>query len=205
MRRHRQLVRALSLSTVAAVRLAGRLRAGPGRQPALRHRLRRGPAGCSRRPPSRRAGPPPIEAPKNDLSWRDCTSRVFGDAAVPPIPGVTLDCASYDADLDSDQRRHRNGQHRRGARPVGADPGRRRSAGDDHRIGPAVVGAAAGVAVARRRRRAQDASDRGGRPPRHRACRARWTAATCSTARRCSTRRSSSPATTPSPTSARSP
>ncbi|MGE0218135.1 alpha/beta fold hydrolase [Mycolicibacterium sp.] len=45
-------------------------------------------------------GPPPIEAPKNELSWRDCTSRVFGDAAVDPIPGVTLDCASYDADLD---------------------------------------------------------------------------------------------------------
>ena len=46
------------------------------------------------------AGPPPIEAPKNDLSWRDCTSRVFSDAAVQPLPGVTLDCASYDADLD---------------------------------------------------------------------------------------------------------
>nr|WP_041782854.1 alpha/beta hydrolase [Mycolicibacterium chubuense] len=45
-------------------------------------------------------GPPAIEAPKNDLSWRDCTSRVFGAAAVDPIPGVTLDCASYDADLD---------------------------------------------------------------------------------------------------------
>jgi pimeloyl-ACP methyl ester carboxylesterase len=46
------------------------------------------------------AGPPAIEAPKNDLSWRDCTSRVFGAAGVDPIPGVTLDCASYDADLD---------------------------------------------------------------------------------------------------------
>ena len=45
-------------------------------------------------------GPPPIEAPKNDLSWRDCTSRVFSDAAVQPLPGVTLDCATYDADLD---------------------------------------------------------------------------------------------------------
>ncbi|WP_343601479.1 alpha/beta hydrolase [Mycobacterium sp.] len=45
-------------------------------------------------------GPPPIAAPKNDLSWRDCTSRVFGDAAVPAAPGVKLDCASYDADLD---------------------------------------------------------------------------------------------------------
>ncbi|OBI46098.1 protease [Mycobacterium kyorinense] len=45
-------------------------------------------------------GPPPIAAPKNDLSWRDCTSRVFGDAAVPPAPGVKLDCANYDADLD---------------------------------------------------------------------------------------------------------
>ncbi len=46
------------------------------------------------------AGPPAVEAPKNDLSWRDCTSRVFSAAAVDPLPGVTLDCASYDADLD---------------------------------------------------------------------------------------------------------
>jgi pimeloyl-ACP methyl ester carboxylesterase len=45
-------------------------------------------------------GPPPIAAPKNDLSWKDCTSRVFGDAALPAPPGITLDCASYDADLD---------------------------------------------------------------------------------------------------------
>ncbi|OBG23221.1 protease [Mycobacterium sp. 852002-51057_SCH5723018] len=48
-------------------------------------------------PPS---GPPPIAAPKNDLSWHDCTSRVFGDAAVPAKPGVQLDCATYDTDLD---------------------------------------------------------------------------------------------------------
>jgi pimeloyl-ACP methyl ester carboxylesterase len=45
-------------------------------------------------------GPPPIAAPKNDMSWRDCTSREFVNAAVPAAPGVTLDCASYDADLD---------------------------------------------------------------------------------------------------------
>jgi pimeloyl-ACP methyl ester carboxylesterase len=45
-------------------------------------------------------GPPPIAAPKNDLSWRDCTSKEFGDAAVPAAPDVKLDCASYDADLD---------------------------------------------------------------------------------------------------------
>ena len=49
------------------------------------------------KPPS---GPPPIAAPKNDLSWRDCTSKEFDDAAVPRAPGVKLDCASYDADLD---------------------------------------------------------------------------------------------------------
>ena len=46
------------------------------------------------------SGPPPIAAPKNDLSWQDCTSRVFGDAAIPPAAGVQLDCANYDADLD---------------------------------------------------------------------------------------------------------
>ncbi|OBA59100.1 protease [Mycobacterium sp. 1100029.7] len=49
-------------------------------------------------PPS---GPPPIAAPKNDLSWHDCTSKVFSDAAIRPAPGgVQLDCANYDADLD---------------------------------------------------------------------------------------------------------
>ncbi|MEB3071280.1 alpha/beta fold hydrolase [[Mycobacterium] vasticus] len=49
---------------------------------------------------SDQAGPPPIEAPKNDLGWRDCTARLFGDAAVPATPGVRLDCSSYDADVD---------------------------------------------------------------------------------------------------------
>jgi pimeloyl-ACP methyl ester carboxylesterase len=46
------------------------------------------------------SGPQPIAAPKNDLSWHDCTSRVFADAAVPAAPGIQLDCASYDSDLD---------------------------------------------------------------------------------------------------------
>lgn len=46
------------------------------------------------------AGPPAVEVPKNDLSWRDCTSRVFSSGAVDPIPGVRLECATYDADLD---------------------------------------------------------------------------------------------------------
>lgn len=45
-------------------------------------------------------GPPPIAAANNELSWRDCTSRVFNDAAVPAAPGIQLDCATYDADLD---------------------------------------------------------------------------------------------------------
>jgi pimeloyl-ACP methyl ester carboxylesterase len=46
------------------------------------------------------AGPPPIAAPKNDLAWHDCTSRVFGEAGVAAPPSVKLDCANYDADLD---------------------------------------------------------------------------------------------------------
>lgn len=45
-------------------------------------------------------GPPDIAVPKNDLAWRDCTSKVFGDAGTPAAPGVTLECANYDADLD---------------------------------------------------------------------------------------------------------
>lgn len=47
------------------------------------------------------AGPPTIEVPKNELSWQDCTSRTFNRASLAPIPGVSLDCASYAADLDS--------------------------------------------------------------------------------------------------------
>jgi pimeloyl-ACP methyl ester carboxylesterase len=55
-------------------------------------------AATTKPPPS---GPPPIAAPKNDLSWHDCTSQVFGDAAIKPAPaGIQLDCANYDADLD---------------------------------------------------------------------------------------------------------
>ena len=46
------------------------------------------------------SGPPPIAAPKNDLSWRDCTSKVTADAGVPAAPGIKLDCATYDSDLD---------------------------------------------------------------------------------------------------------
>jgi pimeloyl-ACP methyl ester carboxylesterase len=45
-------------------------------------------------------GPPQVEAPKNDLSWHDCTSKLFSDVAVAPPVGVTLDCATFDADLD---------------------------------------------------------------------------------------------------------
>jgi pimeloyl-ACP methyl ester carboxylesterase len=50
------------------------------------------------KPPA--SGPPPIAAPKNDLPWHDCTTRLFADAAVPAAPGIRLDCANYDADLD---------------------------------------------------------------------------------------------------------
>jgi pimeloyl-ACP methyl ester carboxylesterase len=49
-------------------------------------------------PPS--DGPPPIAPIKNDMTWKDCTSRVFSDAALPVQPGIKLDCATYDADLD---------------------------------------------------------------------------------------------------------
>ena len=91
------LVRALSLATVAAFVAA----CAPGLAANPRFATDSG-AGPQGEPPSAApaAGPPAIEAPKNDLSWRECTSRVFAVADVAPIPGVTLDCASYDADLD---------------------------------------------------------------------------------------------------------
>lgn len=45
-------------------------------------------------------GPPQWVAPKNDLAWRDCTAKVFGASGIKPVPGVSLDCGNYDADLD---------------------------------------------------------------------------------------------------------
>ena len=97
MRRRRQLAKALSLATVLAFVAA--CAPGLAANPRYATDSGAGPQGAPQttKPPS---GPPPIEAPKNDLSWRDCTSRVFSDAAVQPLPGVKLDCASYDADLD---------------------------------------------------------------------------------------------------------
>ncbi|HXA10648.1 MAG TPA: alpha/beta hydrolase, partial [Mycobacterium sp.] len=48
-------------------------------------------------PPAPR-GPAAVEAPKNDLAWHDCTSKLFSGVAVAPPVGVTLDCATLDAD-----------------------------------------------------------------------------------------------------------
>ncbi len=45
-------------------------------------------------------GPPAIAAPKTELSWSDCTASLFREAGTPAAPGVTLECADYDADLD---------------------------------------------------------------------------------------------------------
>src|SRR6185503_11052625 len=99
MRQPRQPVWALGLSTVVlSVVLAG---CAPGLAANPRYATDSGaqPQGQPATT-SAVAGPPPIEAPKNDLSWRDCTPRVFSSAAVEPLPGVTLDCATFDADLD---------------------------------------------------------------------------------------------------------
>ncbi len=99
MRRHRHLLRALCLPAVAAVVLAG---CAPGLAANPRFATDSGaePQGAPDTTPVA-SGPPPIEAPKNELQWRDCTARVFSQAAVSAVPGVNLDCASYDADLDS--------------------------------------------------------------------------------------------------------
>lgn len=45
-------------------------------------------------------GPPALAVPSSDLVWKDCTAKGFGDAGAKPLPGVLLECADYDADLD---------------------------------------------------------------------------------------------------------
>jgi len=100
MHRHRQLVTALSLATVVLCAPLAGCAPGLAANPRYATNSDAHPQGQPTTS-SATAGPPAVEAPKNDLSWRDCTSRVFSGAAVPTIPGVTLDCATYDADLDS--------------------------------------------------------------------------------------------------------
>ena len=71
-------------------------------------------------------GPSEWAAPKNDLAWKDCTAKEFGDSGVKPLPGVSLDCANYDADLDpvggADAHTHvATGREQGGA--IGLEPG----------------------------------------------------------------------------------
>ena len=99
MRRHRQLLRALCLASVVAA-VARRMRAGTGRQPALRHRLRRSPAGR----PETTAGARRVRRPSRPprTTCPGATAR-HGCSAAPPSRrrrASRLDCASYDADLD---------------------------------------------------------------------------------------------------------
>ncbi|MUL65766.1 alpha/beta hydrolase [Mycobacterium sp. CBMA 234] len=95
MRRH--LLPVLSLSTVVLVAGCAPLLAANPRYATDSGARPQGVVTTTKAP----EGPAPIAAPKKDLSWHECTSRVFGDAAVPAVPGVTLDCSDYDADLDS--------------------------------------------------------------------------------------------------------
>lgn len=98
--RRRRLLRALSTSTVVLSTLLTGCAPLFAADPRYATDSGAGPQG---QPPTEKKadGPPPIEAPKNDLSWRNCTSEVFSDSGTQPLPGITLDCASYDADLDS--------------------------------------------------------------------------------------------------------
>src|SRR4051794_11989709 len=98
--RRRRLVRSLSTSTV----IVSALLAGCAPLLAADPRYATDSGAHPQGQPTaekKAGGPPAIEAPKNDLSWRNCTSQAFNDSAIQPLPGVTLDCASYDADLDS--------------------------------------------------------------------------------------------------------
>ena len=202
--RRRRLVRALSTSTVVLSALLAGCSTPPGRRSPLCNRLR---------------GRPPGQAHRREEGGRPARDRGTQERPVlaqlhiagiqrfrrPAAPRRHVGLRDLRRRPRLDQRRHRIGEHRCGARPFRADPRGRGPAGDDDRFGPAVVGAAAGLAVARRRRRAQGTSDRGPSTGAAWECRARSTVATCSTVRKCSTRPSSSPATTRSPTSARSP
>src|SRR5258705_7451476 len=103
MRRRRQLGRALSLATVLALIAA----CAPGLAANPRYATDSG-AGPQGAPQTTKTptGPPPIEAPKNDLSWRDSTSPGVSDAGGQPLPRGTLSCRRHYADLHPINRAH---------------------------------------------------------------------------------------------------
>lgn len=78
----RQPVRALRAWTVVpdVTGTRHRVRTHLRRRPQVRHRPGARPQGQPETMSAAPAGPPPIEAPKNDLSWSDCTARLFGEA-----------------------------------------------------------------------------------------------------------------------------
>lgn len=97
-----QLVKALSVSTVCASALLTACTPMFAVDPRYATDSGAHPQGQPETTSEAPAGPAAIEVPKDDLqNWRDCTSRLFGDAGVPPPSGVTLECTTYDADLDS--------------------------------------------------------------------------------------------------------
>ena len=79
MRRH--LLSVLSLSTVVLVSGCAPLMAANPRYVTDSGARPQGAATTSKAP----EGPPPIAAPKKDLTWHDCTSRVFSEATVPAV------------------------------------------------------------------------------------------------------------------------
>ena len=142
------------------------MRAPSGRRSALRHQLRGASSGA---------------APQRQEVRRSAVDRGAEERSVVAqlhVSGLRrFRCpaaARRDAGLRHlrrrsrpDQRRNGIGEHRGGARPFGADPRGRRSAGDDNGFGSPDIGSAAGLAVSCRRRRAEEPSDRGSRPARH--------------------------------------
>src|SRR6185312_14198351 len=90
----------IAAATVAAVAVVAGCSPGLAANPKYATNSGHGAQGMPTSSP-RPSGPPAVEAPKTDLSWRDCTSKLFSEVAVAPPVGVSLDCATFDADLDS--------------------------------------------------------------------------------------------------------
>ena len=150
------------------VHVAGRLRPDSGRQPALRDGLR-----CTA---AATAPPPPRPRPRarrrsrhRRTTWPGRTARRRCSATphCPPRPGSRWTAPATTP--TSTRSTAPPGRCRIGVvrARIGRDARRRRPAGAHHRLRPADVAAASGVAVAGGRRRPQDPADRRGGPPRH--------------------------------------
>ncbi|TXG91028.1 alpha/beta fold hydrolase [Rhodococcus rhodnii] len=97
--------RAVVLLGVLAAVIAG-CSAGPSARPDVAVERAPAPAAPTEDAPGEEpAGPPEPQAPLTDLAWVPCAPERIAALGVGDVPGITIDCAAFDAPIDASGER----------------------------------------------------------------------------------------------------